>query len=125
EERRKRILDAASGFVYLISLEGVTGAREYLPAGIAASIRSLQRLSSLPVAVGFGISKPEHVRALCTAGADAVVVGSAITQVIEEHMGDKEAIVREVHAYVSGLCAARRRDQDAGGCDGEEGRVPG
>jgi tryptophan synthase alpha chain len=79
-----RLAEAASrgrGFLYVISRLGVTGARESVSASAAALVGRLRRLTKLPVAVGFGISRPEHVREVC-AYADAAVVGSALVDVI-------------------------------------------
>ncbi len=105
--RRRVILSRASGFVYLISLEGVTGAREALPENVDAFIRSVRRETALPLAVGFGISRPEHVRAVAAAGADAAVVGSAIVRVIERNLGDTAAMLREVRAYAAAMAGSR------------------
>jgi tryptophan synthase alpha chain len=82
DERIGRIVAAASGFVYCVSVAGVTGARAELPAGLPGFLARVKRHTSLPLAVGFGVSRPEHLRSLHGL-ADAVVVGSAIVDVIE------------------------------------------
>ena len=85
EERIKKILRKASGFVYLVSLLGTTGAREKLSeVTIEKTKWALQYVRDLPLAVGFGISRPEHVRAVIEAGAAGVVVGSAFVKIIEK-----------------------------------------
>ena len=66
-ERIELIGERAGGFVYCVSLTGVTGAREALPASLAALVSRVKKVSPLPVAVGFGVSKPEHVRAVAKA----------------------------------------------------------
>jgi len=83
EERIKRISKATSGFLYYVSLTGITGARDRLPEDIRQRLTLVKKLSSQPVAVGFGISKPEHVQ-LLSPYADALVVGSALVRLIEE-----------------------------------------
>ncbi|HKQ47141.1 MAG TPA: tryptophan synthase subunit alpha [Phycisphaerae bacterium] len=76
-ERRRRIAQAATGFLYYVSVQGTTGERAALPAALADEVRSLKAESSLPVLVGFGISRPDHVREVCRF-ADGAIVGSAI-----------------------------------------------
>jgi len=82
EERLKRIAESSSGFLYLISRTGVTGAKENLPEDLPDLVRRTRAVSSLPVAVGFGISLPGHVSILGGL-ADAAVVGSALVEEIE------------------------------------------
>ncbi len=90
DDRLKAIDEASSAFVYLISLYGTTGARDKLSQLAFDLLRRAKRICSKPLAVGFGVSKAEHVRELIKAGADGVVVGSAIVSVIEKY--GKEAI---------------------------------
>jgi len=71
--------------VYCVSLTGVTGARSALPATLAALVGRVKKVSPLPVAVGFGVSRPEHVRAVAKAGADGVIVGSALVNALGEN----------------------------------------
>jgi tryptophan synthase alpha chain len=73
-----------SGFLYLISVTGITGVRKTLPGGIAAWARTVKGKTDLPVAVGFGISSPGMARAAART-ADAAVVGSACVKVVEAH----------------------------------------
>jgi tryptophan synthase alpha chain len=83
DERLARIADVSSGFLYLISRTGVTGARESLPEDLPAMIRRVRRATQLPIAVGFGISLPGQVSILGGL-ADAAVVGSVLVQEIEK-----------------------------------------
>ncbi len=83
EDRIKRIAKATSGFLYYVSLTGITGVRERLPEDIGQRLTLVKKLSPQPVAVGFGISKPDHVR-LLSPYADALVVGSALVRLVEE-----------------------------------------
>jgi tryptophan synthase alpha chain len=81
EERCRRIAECSSGFVYLVSRTGVTGEQKNLAASAAPLVESMRRVTGLPLALGFGISTPEHVAA-AGALADAVVVGSAFVRMI-------------------------------------------
>jgi len=85
EERVRRIVRKASGFLYLVSLLGTTGARDRLSELTLEKTRWARRFTRMPLAVGFGISKPEHVRAVLSAGADGVVVGSAFVRLVERY----------------------------------------
>ena len=76
-ERRLRIADAASGFLYYVSVQGTTGERNALTQSLADEVKAVKAASSLPVLVGFGISRPEQVRQVCQF-ADGAIVGSAI-----------------------------------------------
>ena len=77
EERMRLICDASSGFVYCVTLTGITGARAELPAGVGELLGRVRGHTSLPLVAGFGISKPEHLAALA-GHADAAAVGSAV-----------------------------------------------
>jgi tryptophan synthase alpha chain len=78
-ERMRMILEGCSGFVYLVSSRGVTGARERLSSGIDETLsHAVASAGGTPVAVGFGISSPDHVRSLIEMGARGAIVGSAI-----------------------------------------------
>lgn len=91
-ERRARIAARSGGFLYCVSLVGVTGARSALPA-VGRLIRSVRAVSPVPVAVGFGVSKPAHVRAIAKAGADGVVVASALVDALGPDGRDVAALV--------------------------------
>ncbi len=82
DERIERIAAEASGFVYCVSVAGVTGARAELPSALPDFLARVRRHTLLPLAVGFGVSRPEHLRSLRRM-ADAAVVGSAIVDVID------------------------------------------
>ena len=101
DERLQRIAQFSRGFVYAVSRTGVTGARQDLTADAEALVRRLRRSTTLPIAVGFGISTPEQV-ALVGGFADAVVVGSAVVERTERHPGHEATAVAE---FVSNLCA--------------------
>lgn len=93
DERLAKIAACSSGFLYLISRTGVTGTRDSLPEELPALARRVRRFTKLPLAVGFGISQPEHVSVLGGI-ADAAVVGSAIVAEIEKSTSAKEAAAK-------------------------------
>jgi len=80
--RRQMIAERSGGFLYCVSLVGVTGARTTLPSTIGRLIREVRAVSPVPVAVGFGVSRPAHVRAIARAGADGVIVASALVDAL-------------------------------------------
>jgi tryptophan synthase alpha chain len=102
-ERQRTILKDASGFVYLISLEGVTGERDHLPPNLAGLVGAVREKTDLPLAVGFGVSRPEHVAAVAAAGANGVIVGSALVRAIEEHSGDETGTQDALRAAIGAL----------------------
>jgi tryptophan synthase alpha chain len=81
-ERRGLVAQRSRGFLYCVSLVGVTGARSSLPATTARLVREVRAASPIPVAVGFGVSRPAQVRALARAGADGVIVASALVDAL-------------------------------------------
>ena len=83
-ERNRKITARASGFLYYVSVTGVTGARSHLPDDLAEHVSALRQVTDLPIGVGFGISTPEQA-ARVASFADAVVVGSAISMMAEQH----------------------------------------
>jgi tryptophan synthase alpha chain len=101
DERIRRSGELGRGFIYVISRLGVTGARDALAADVEPLIARVRANTSLPVAVGFGISHPAHVAAACR-HADAAVVGSALVQEIAGHAGSPDLAAR-VEAYVQWL----------------------
>jgi len=106
DDRLKQTADLGRGFLYGISRLGVTGARDEVASGASVLAARIRAVSALPVAVGFGLSRPEHVREI-GACADAAVVGSALVNVIaqEAESGD---LIPAVERYVAWL----RRDID-------------
>jgi tryptophan synthase alpha chain len=102
-ERLKKIASITAGFLYVVSTAGVTGARNELDPGVFDLVRNVRKQTNIPIAIGFGISRAEHIRPLADSGADAIIVGSAIVEIIERHIDDREAMKSEVFSYVSGL----------------------
>lgn len=105
-ERVKKIADMAGGFLYLVSLSGVTGKRETLSEAAVPLIRMVRGETTLPLALGFGIATETHARQTVAAGADGVIVGSAIVEIIERNAGDVEGIERELSEYIARMKAA-------------------
>lgn len=103
DRRLAQIGREAEGFVYVVSSAGVTGVRDSVPETVAPLIRRLRRVTSLPLAVGFGVSTPEQARAVAASGADGVIVGSAIVQVIETNRDDDTTMVASLVEYIGGL----------------------
>jgi tryptophan synthase alpha chain len=103
DERLKMIAARASGFIYAVSRAGITGAREAVSAEAEKLVNRVRTVSGLPVAVGFGISKPDQVRDVWRF-ADAAVVGSAIVKTIEDNAGNPD-LVREIGEFAASLMA--------------------
>ena len=106
DQRLARIANASTGFLYLVSRTGVTGAREALPEGLPQLVRRIRNFTSLPIAVGFGISLPSHVSVLGGI-ADAAIVGSALMAEVEG-AASVDAAVAAVAARVRSLKNAAR-----------------
>jgi len=104
DERLKMIAERASGFIYAVSRAGITGAREAVSAAAEQLVNRVRLVSDLPVAVGFGISKAEHVAEVWRY-ADAAVVGSAIVKMIEDQSGNGD-LVREIGQFTASLIPA-------------------
>lgn len=90
DERIQQVARLAAGFIYCVSLTGVTGAREELPAGLEEFVKRVRGYTHLPIAVGFGISQPKHFQ-LVARIADAAVIGSAIIDEIDRHDPSEQA----------------------------------
>ena len=102
-DRAVRILERSTGFLYCVSVVGITGERAQLPPQLIEQLHWLRTQTKLPLCVGFGISTPEHVLTLRD-HADGIIVGSAIVRLIEQ-AGRKpmDAVVKEVGEYVQTL----------------------
>jgi tryptophan synthase alpha chain len=110
EDRIEKICAYSSGFVYLVSLLGVTGVREAISGVAKTLIRGVvEKRPDIPPAVGFGISKPEHVREIIADGAKGVIVGSAIVELIAEHKDEPGKMIPALEEFCAGLKAATRK----------------
>jgi len=105
DERLKAIAEHSGGFVYAISRVGITGTQKELASDAESLVRRIKQFTDLPVALGFGISTPEHVRSVAEF-ADAAVVGSAIVGLVEKTPPAEAA--RAVGEFVAGLKGAAR-----------------
>ena len=106
KERAKRIAERTSGFIYYVSVTGITGEREELPPEILDNVSWLRRQTPLPICIGFGISRPEHVRML-TPVADGLIVGSAIVRLISRSAEEpRQEVLDKIGRYVGELLAA-------------------
>jgi tryptophan synthase alpha chain len=97
-ERRAAIAARSGGFLYCVSLVGVTGARTALPRTVGKLIRDVTSVSPVPVGVGFGVSRPAHVRAIVKAGAGGVIVASALVDALGPDGRDIDGLRRLVEA---------------------------
>jgi tryptophan synthase alpha chain len=104
DRRIARLTEGASGFIYYVSREGVTGERSDVAASIDERVAAIRATTPLPISVGFGISNPDQVSAVAQV-ADAVVVGSAIVRRIAE-IGDSPRLTEELSAFVHPLAEA-------------------
>jgi tryptophan synthase alpha chain len=105
-ERMRKIARASEGFLYMVSLTGVTGERTTLAPELTQQLRALRAITTKPVCVGFGIGTPEQA-ALVGRLADGVIVGSAIVRLVEQHGGSTELLAR-VGDFIAGLKAPLR-----------------
>jgi tryptophan synthase alpha chain len=103
-DRIEKIAKSARGFLYYVSREGVTGAQQSIASSLNEKVAELRKHSDLPIAVGFGISNPDQARGVATV-ADAVVVGSAIVDLIAKH-GDNPEMVEKVGAFAKEIAGA-------------------
>jgi tryptophan synthase alpha chain len=94
--RRAAVAARSGGFLYCVSLVGVTGARTALPTTVGKLVREVRAVSPVPVAVGFGVSRPAHVRAIAKAGADGVIVASALVDALGPDGRDVTGLARLV-----------------------------
>jgi tryptophan synthase alpha chain len=103
KQRIKQTAKKGSGFIYVVSRLGITGARKELPNGSLALLRRLKKYTKIPLCVGFGISNPQQVQQVCEAGADGVIVGSTVVMIIENNKNRKTQIPKKVGTFISSL----------------------
>jgi tryptophan synthase alpha chain len=102
ESRLSVIAKATTGFIYYVSREGVTGERDSMAGDLPEKLAAIRRHCALPVAVGFGVSRADHMRAVARV-ADGVIVGSALVNCIAQHLGDPPAILAALRAKMQDL----------------------
>jgi tryptophan synthase alpha chain len=105
-ERALKIARSSTGFLYYVSVTGITGERTELPPSLIENVGWLRTQTNLPICIGFGISRPEHVKLLAPV-ADGLIVGSAIVRrVAEAATKPREAVLKDVGDYAASLLAA-------------------
>ncbi|KAM5563611.1 tryptophan synthase alpha chain, chloroplastic [Rosa sericea] len=104
-ERMKAIAEASEGFLYLVSSIGVTGARASVNERVPALLKEIKEATSKPVAVGFGISKPEQAKQVAGWGADGVIVGSAMVKLLGDAKTPEEGL-KELEIFTKSLKSA-------------------
>jgi tryptophan synthase alpha chain len=107
-QRRKEIASLCSGFIYYLSVSGITGERQALPSDLRENVKQIKSLTDRPVCVGFGISKAEHVKQLSEV-ADGAIVGTAVVRRMKAHANDGPgAIAASVGEYCKELLSQVR-----------------
>ncbi len=101
DKRMDTIVRHARGYLYLVAVLGVTGARKTVAPEALALLHRVRKHTDLPLAIGFGISTPEHVKTCRDAGAEGVIVGSAIVDIVEKNLHDPAMMEKELRRYVS------------------------
>lgn len=111
EKRLLRIVEKSTGFVYLVSLYGVTGPRDTLSPQALETVKKVKSFAKgrIPVSAGFGISQPQQVSALLRAGADGAIVGSALVRTVAEHLDDPGRAPRYLKKTITALKQASKQ----------------
>ncbi|MCX6798855.1 MAG: tryptophan synthase subunit alpha, partial [Candidatus Diapherotrites archaeon] len=111
-ERMRKILQKCKGYVYLVSVLGVTGARASVQERTIELIRAARRMTRLPLCIGFGISRPEHAQQVIAAGAHGVIVGSAVVDIVKQNIGNEAKMLRELESFAAAMkkAAGERRN---------------
>ena len=112
--RLRTVLDKSKGFLYLVSIYGVTGPRDSLSPQALEAVRAVKFLArgKIPVSAGFGISQPEHVSAVIQSGADGAIVGSALVRIVGNHLDDPGEAETQLKKTVQSLKEATRLRSD-------------
>jgi tryptophan synthase alpha chain len=108
-ERAKKIVMQSNGFIYYVSIAGITGARTTLPPELEQGLKNIKSITNKPVCVGFGISKPEQVESLSKV-SDGIIVGSAIIRILEKNLvfednkyTPNENLIEEIGNFIKSL----------------------
>jgi tryptophan synthase alpha chain len=105
-QRMKLIASKTTGFIYAVSLLGVTGSRSKLSNAVDGLVKNIKKATDVPVCVGFGISKPEHAAQVAKAGADGVIIGSKIVGIIEDNLKNKKKCLNEITSFIGKIRSA-------------------
>lgn len=103
EDRLEKILKVARGFIYLISVMGVTGTRETIAQITIDTMKRIKKKTEklIPIFIGFGISTPEHAKSLVDIGADGIIIGSAIVKIIKNNLDNFSEMEKKMEEFVS------------------------
>ena len=105
-QRKQDIADKTTGFIYTVSLLGVTGTRDQVSGSVEGLVQEIKAITDMPVCVGFGVSSPDHAKSIAQAGADGVIIGSKIVGLIEAHLDKKEELLQAVGQFIRDVRAA-------------------
>lgn len=108
-QRLQAIAKMCSGFLYVVAVMGVTGARSQLESSTVELVSRVKGHSKLPIAVGFGISRPEHIRDVVDAGSDGAIVASALLNLITENLNKKEVMLTKIGQFCRDLKEATKK----------------
>jgi tryptophan synthase alpha chain len=108
DERLETIARLGGGYTYVLARSGITGASERLELDHSEILKKLHDLGAPPPLVGFGISKPEHVRGAAEAGAAGAISGSAVVKIVERNLKDEKRMLREIAEFVRAMKEATR-----------------
>ncbi|MFA5266800.1 MAG: tryptophan synthase subunit alpha [Methanoregula sp.] len=100
DERIKKIAARAHGYLYLVAVLGVTGVRDTVSSGAIDLLQRVRNHTKIPLALGFGISTPDHAQVCSAAGADGVIVGSAIVDIVGRNLSNPDRMVQDLKTYV-------------------------
>ena len=103
DDRIKKIAAKSHGYLYLVAVLGVTGVRDQVSDGAIDLLHRVRKHTSLPLALGFGISTPAHARTCARAGADGVIVGSAIVEIVGRNLKNPDMMVLELQNFVRSM----------------------
>lgn len=109
DETLGRISELCEGYIYLVSRTGVTGTEHKAGKPLAHTISFLKDHGAPPTLLGFGISKPEMVKAAIQEGADGAICGSAIVEIVEKHLDDIDAMTKAIREFISSMKAATKK----------------
>lgn len=109
KERLKLIASKTTGFIYAVSLLGVTGSRKTLSTSVKGLIGRIKKETNVPVCVGFGISTPEHATKVAKSGADGVIIGSKIVGLIEENLKKPNICISKIVEFINKVGKAVKR----------------
>ena len=109
-ERLADITKIVSGFIYIASVMGTTGARKEVEHDSTELIKRVREHTNLPLCVGFGISKPEHVKEVLDAGSDGAIVGSAILNIIEDNLDNEDVMFGKIAEYIQEMKSATKKE---------------